>query len=227
MYSTPCTLKFIKHILARYTAFVWAVLKPLGAWGVFAIAALDGAALGLPMDLVIAGYVYANRQRFLLYVIMASAGSALGSLVIYVIGHAGGHELLEKRMSPQRFEKFHSTFEKHPFWSVMFPAMLPPPTPFKLVALTAAASGMTLSHYLLAILAGRFVRFLVLAILTLIFGPEFVQVSSALFSKHGRWVLAGAAVVAIIWLLVRALRSKSAASDSEGGKALQHPSQTT
>ena len=219
-------MKFIKHIVSRYTAFVWAVLKPLGAWGVFTIAALDGAALGLPMDLVIAGYVYAKPQRFLLYVIMASAGSALGSLVIYAIGHAGGHELLQKRMSPQRYEKFHAAFEKHPFWSVMFPAMLPPPTPFKLVALTAAASGMSLRHYLGAIFAGRFVRFLVLAIFTLIFGPEFVQVSGALFSKHGRWVLAGAAVVAIIWLSVRALRSKSAASGPGGRKTLRDPSQT-
>ena len=219
-------MKLIKHILSRYTAFVWAVLKPLGAWGVFAIAALDGAALGLPMDLVIAGYVYANPQRFLLYVIMASAGSALGSLVIYAIGREGGKELLQKRMSPERFEKFHSTFEKHPFWSVMFPAMLPPPTPFKLVALTAAASGMTLSHYLLAILAGRFVRFLALAILTLIFGPEFIQVSGALLSKHGYWFLAGIAAVAIIWLVLRAVKSKPTTSDSESGKALQDPPQT-
>ena len=218
-------MKLIKHILARYTAFVWAVLKPLGAWGVFAIAALDGAALGLPMDLVIAGYVYANPRLFLLYVIMASSGSALGSFVIYAIGREGGKELLQKRMSPERFEKFHSAFEKHPFWSVMFPAMLPPPTPFKLVALTAAASGMTLSHYLVAIFAGRFVRFLVLAILTLTLGPQFIQASGALLSKHGRWVLAGIVVLGLTWLVVRAMRSKSASS-SESGKAVQDPSQT-
>lgn len=219
-------MKIIKHILSRYTAFVWAVLKPLGAWGVFTIAALDGAALGLPMDLVIAGFVYANPRRFLLYVIMASAGSALGSLVIYGIGHAGGHELLQKRMSAERFEKFHSAFEKHPFWSVMFPAMLPPPTPFKLFALAAAVSGMSLSHFLLAIFAGRFVRFLALAILTLIFGPEFAQISGALFSKHLGWILAGIAVVAITWLLVRAIKSKSAASSPKSGKAFQDPSRT-
>ena len=49
----------------------------------------------------------------------------------------------------------------------MFPAMLPPPTPFKLFALAAAVSEMKFTHFLLAIFAGRFVRFLVLAILTL------------------------------------------------------------
>ena len=58
----------------------------------------------------------------------------------------------------------------------MFPAMLPPPTPFKLFALAAAVSEMQFSHFLLAIFAGRFVRFLVLSILTLVFGPQFVRI---------------------------------------------------
>ena len=94
-------LNTIKHIFLRYTAFLWALLKPLGAWGVFVIAALDGAALGLPMDPVVATYVYQDRSRFLLYVLMASTGSALGSIVIYGIGYVGGEELLRKRISPR------------------------------------------------------------------------------------------------------------------------------
>src|SRR5216683_963984 len=97
---------------------------PLGAWGVFAVAALDGAAVGLPMDLVIGGYVAQNHARLLLYVLMGAAGSAMGSLVVYGIGYAGGEEVLRKRVSPERFEKLHEGFEKHPFWSLMFPAML-------------------------------------------------------------------------------------------------------
>ncbi len=198
----------IKHIFTRYTAFLWGLLKPLGAWGVFVIAALDGAALGLPMDPIVATYVYQNRSRFLLYVLMASVGSALGSIVIYGIGYAGGEELLRKRISPNRFEKFHRAFEKHPFWSLMFPAMLPPPTPFKLFALAAAVSEMRFSHYLLAIFAGRFVRFLVLSVLTLIFGPQFVHISGTLFREHLSWVLAAVAVGLVIWLVVIRLRIK-------------------
>jgi membrane protein YqaA with SNARE-associated domain len=193
-------LNTIKHIFLRYTAFLWAVLKPLGAWGVFAIAALDGAALGLPMDPIVATYVYQNRSRFLLYVLMASAGSALGSIVIYGIGYLGGEELLRKRISPERFEKFHQAFEKHPFWSLMFPAMLPPPTPFKLFALAAAVSEMKLTHFLVAIFAGRFVRFLTLSILTLMFGPQFVHISGAIFREHWPWALAAVGVGLAIWL---------------------------
>ena len=199
----------IKHILTRYTAFLWALLKPLGAWGVFVIAALDGAALGLPMDPIVATYVYQNRSHFFLYVLMASAGSALGSIVIYGIGYLGGEELLRKRISPERFEKFHRAFEKHPFWSLMFPAMLPPPTPFKLFALAAAVSEMSFSHFLMAIFAGRFVRFLLLSILTLRFGPQFVHIFGTLFREHWRWVLAALAVGLAIWLVrIRLKRRK-------------------
>lgn len=203
----------IKHIFLRYTGFLWALLKPLGAWGVFVIAALDGAALGLPMDPIVATYVYENRPRFLLYVLMASAGSTLGSMVIYGIGYVGGEELLRKRISPERFEKFHLAFNKHPLWSLMFPAMLPPPTPFKLFALTAAVSEMEFSHFLLAIFAGRFVRFLLLSILALVFGPQFVRIFGTIFGtvfrEHWAWVLAAVAGGVAIWLVVRRLKKRS------------------
>src|SRR5260370_36551224 len=86
----------LKHILSRYTAFLWAILQPLGAWGVFAVAALDGAAVGLPMDVVVGGYVAQDHKRFLLYVLMAAAGSALGRLVIFAVGDAGGGEVVRE-----------------------------------------------------------------------------------------------------------------------------------
>jgi membrane protein YqaA with SNARE-associated domain len=196
-------LNTIKHILTRYTAFLWILLKPLGAWGVFVIAGLDAAAVGLPMDVVVAGYVYQNRARFLLYVLMASAGSALGSIVLYLIGYTGGEAVLRKRMSPERFDKLHRAFDQHPFWSLMVPAMLPPPTPFKLFVLAAAVSEMQFSHFLLAIFSGRFVRFLLLALLTLKFGPQIVDITGTLFRHHLRWVLGAAVLGTLIWLGAR------------------------
>jgi membrane protein YqaA with SNARE-associated domain len=196
-------LNTIKHILTRYTAFLWILLKPLGAWGVFVIAGLDAAAVGLPLDVVVAGYVYQNRGRFLLYVLMASAGSALGSIVLYLIGYTGGEAVLRKRISPERFAKLHRAFDQHPFWSLMVPAMLPPPTPFKLFVLAAALSEMRFSHFLLAIFSGRFVRFLVLALLTLKFGPQIVDLTGTLFRHHLGWVLGAVVVGVLIWLGAR------------------------
>ena len=193
----------IKHILARYTAFLWHILQPLGIWGVFAVAALDGAAFGLPMDVVVGGYVAQNHARWLLYVLMAATGSALGSLVVYGIGYAGGEELLRKRLSAARFEKMHNAFDKHPFWSLMFPAMLPPPTPFKVFALAAAVAEMSIGHFLLAIFLGRTVRFLILGILVLKFGPGVVHTLRIFFTEHFYWVLIAVAFALIAWLIIR------------------------
>ena len=200
-------MKAIQHILTRYTAFLWAILQPLGAWGVFAVAALDGAAVGLPMDVVIGGFVSQNHARLLLYVLMGAAGSALGSLVVYVIGYKGGEELLRKRVSAERFEKLHAAFDKHPFWSLMLPAMLPPPTPFKLFALGAAVAEMSISHFLLAIFLGRTVRFLVLGILVVKFGPGVVHTLRIFFSHHFHWVLIAAVLALVAGLAVRRWKS--------------------
>ncbi len=182
-------MKTIKHILERYSAWIWALLKPLGVWGVFVISVLDSSFMGLPMDAVVASYVYNDRPRFLLYVILASAGSALGSSILYVIGYMGGEVLLRKRLSPARFEKIRASFDHHEFWALMFPAMLPPPTPFKLFVLAAAAFEMRFSHFLAAIFAGRFVRF-----------------TGQFFKQHFHWVLAIILLAMGIWLTRRSLR---------------------
>lgn len=201
-------MKTIKHILSRYTALLWMLLKPLGAWGVLVVAALDGAFIGLPLDAVVAGYVYQDRSRFLLYALMASAGSALGSIVIYLIGYKGGEELLRKRIPPERFEKIHTAFDKHPFWSLMFPAMLPPPTPFKLFVLAAAVSEMGFGRFLLAIFSGRMVRFVVLGLLTIKFGPDVVHLVGAGFRQHYYLILEAIITAMLVWFVLRRKKKK-------------------
>ena len=211
-------MKTITHIISRYTGFLWALLKPLGAWGVFAIAGIDASLVGMPLDAVVAAYVYQNRSRFLLYVLMASAGSALGSIVIYLIGYEGGEAILRKRISAARFEKLHQSFEKHPFWALMFPAMLPPPTPFKLFVLAAAVSEMQFWHFLLAIFSGRFARFLLLSFLVLRFGPGFVEAAGMVFRQHFSWVLAAVAVALVIWLIVLRRKRLLTAKDAKDSR---------
>jgi len=177
------------------------LLKPLGVWGILVVAALDGGFIGLPMDAVVAGYVYGDAAHFYKYVVIASLGSAIGSIVVYVIGYKGGEELLRKRISAARFEKLHAAFDKHPFWSLMLPAMLPPPTPFKLFELAAAVSEMSFSRFLLAVFCGRMVRFLVLSLLTLKFGPGAVHLFAAVFRRHYYVVITVAVAALIAWLM--------------------------
>ncbi|HEV2400791.1 MAG TPA: VTT domain-containing protein [Candidatus Sulfotelmatobacter sp.] len=207
-------MKRIGHILARYTAWVLGLMKVLGIWGVFVIAFADSALLGMPVDFIVATYVYQDRKRMLLYVAMASLGSALGSIPLYLIGYAGGEKVLRKRISEERFLKIHRSFERNEFWALMFPGMLPPPMPFKIFVLGAAVFEMKFRDFLFAIFAGRFVRFLVLSLLVLWFGPEIISHFGGVFKQH--WMLLSGAILElalILWLmLLRRSKRKSAAS---------------
>ena len=196
-------MKKVGHILARYTAWILHVLGPLGIWGVFAIAFADSALLGMPVDAIVAYYVYQDHRRLILYVLMASLGSALGSIPLYIIGYQGGEKVLRKRISEERFLRIHRSFEQHEFWALMFPGMLPPPMPFKLFVLAAAVFEMRFRDFLAAIFAGRFVRFLLLALLTLWFGPQIVGLTGTLFRRHIDWVIGAVLLGVALWLVLR------------------------
>ena len=207
-------MKTIKHIISAYGKWIWGLLAPLGIWGVFAIAAVDAAFMGLPMDAIVAGYVYNDPGRFWMYVLLASAGSAAGSIILYVIGYTGGEVLLRKRLSPERFEKIQASFNKHEFLALMLPAILPPPTPFKAIVLSAAAFEMSVGRFLLAIFAGRFFRFLILGFLTIRFGPKVVQWGGEMIAHRFRWVLLALAVGLVVWLWRRRKSNRKTAKGS-------------
>ncbi|HVN18620.1 MAG TPA: VTT domain-containing protein [Dongiaceae bacterium] len=219
-------MKRIGHILARYTAWVLGLMKVLGIWGVFVIAFADSALLGMPVDFIVATYVFQDRRRMLLYILMASLGSALGSIPLYLIGYAGGEKVLRKRIPEERFLKIHQSFERNEFWALMFPAMLPPPTPYKVFVLAAAVFEMKFRDFLIAIFAGRFVRFLILSVLVLWFGPQIIHHFGGIFKEH--WMLLSGAILElglILWLLARTRRSKkNAAPQSQNGVKSQNPS---
>ena len=194
----------MKHLLAKWTLLILSILSPLGIWGVLGFAFVDAALLGMPLDAIVGGYVYSNPHRFLLYSAMAAAGSALGSIVIYWIGYKGGEVLLVKRIGETRFNKIKTSFDKHEFLAIMLPSMLPPPTPFKLFVLSAGVAEMRFTHFLGAIFAGRFLRFCILSILVIRFGPEIVGFFGSVVHNHARLAIAIIAAAALIgWWIWR------------------------
>lgn len=180
------------------------------------IATADAAAIGIPMDPVIVGYVWAKPHMFWAYCLMASVGSAVGSLVPYWIGYEGEQLLLEKRIPPRTLEKIRQSFEKHEVLALVVPAMLPPPTPFKLFVMFAGAAKLRKRDFMLAIFAGRMIRFLILSALTVAFGPAVLH----LITRHGKIALAVIAglilVGAIIWWIKRKTARPEGAVVGEG-----------
>jgi len=150
-------------------------LVKMGAWGAAAVALLDSSSIPVPMDAILAVYIWNNKSTFWVYCLMASVGSAIGGLVPYGIGRAGGELFLLKRVNRERFEKLRDRFEDQEFLAVMIPSMLPPPTPWKVFVFAAGVFEMKVVPYMVAVAAGRMVRWLVLALLVLKLGPDAVN----------------------------------------------------
>ena len=185
-----------------------AVLIPLGPWGVFTIALVDAAAFGIPMDPVIATFVYGDPRRTLLYALMGAFGSAIGSTVPYVIGYKGGEAFLVNKIGQKRFDRIHGNTEKYGELGLMVACIMPPGFPFKLFVFSAGVAEMTYIRFLISIFAGRLVRFLILAALTIRFGPQIVSLMGVLVKQHLVATLLGVAALALIIVLISKRRGR-------------------
>ena len=171
------------------------MLKPLGIWGVCALAIVDTSSIPMPIDAFVIGYVAADHARFILYAFMAALGSAIGALVPYYIGRAGGELFLLKRINRQRYEKLRDRFERQEFLAIMIPAMMPPPMPVKLFELAAGVFEMKPLWFVSAIFVGKFLRFILWALITVFYGPAIVHAIGSTFHQHLGLVLAAVGIL--------------------------------
>jgi membrane protein YqaA with SNARE-associated domain len=180
---------------------------------VFVMAAMDGAGVPLPgaVDAVVVTFVFQKPFNSWLYVLLAAGGSTLGCLVLYLIGYLGGEVLIERRMSREKFEKVRGDFENHPILTLALPAVLPPPFPFKVFVLSAGAFEMRWLEFVGVIFVARIVRFGILSLLTILFGPQIVTVFTGAFRKHPLVsLLIIAAAIAGVWV-IRKVRRRAVA----------------
>ncbi|HTU50893.1 MAG TPA: VTT domain-containing protein [Acidobacteriaceae bacterium] len=147
-------------------------LKPLGFVGVGVLAAIDASVFAIPMDAIIAVYVWSNRRYFWVYAIMGAAGSAVGALVPFYIGRTGGEWVLLKRIPRAKYDQMRARFDRHHWLAVLVPAAMPPPFPFKVFAFGAGVFEMRAVPYMVAVFVGRTAHYLVTALLVVYFGPE-------------------------------------------------------
>ena len=192
--------------LVKAKLWLVAILKPFGMWGLLGLSLVDSAAIPLPfLDPLVVSYGVGNHAKMVLYCLAAAVGSAIGSLLPYYLGRAGGELFLLKRINRERYERMRDRFEKQEFLAIMLPAMCPPPMPVKIFELGAGVFEMRVTRYFLAICTGKFVRFLIESILVIVYGPAILSSALHLMRRHSS-VLTGFAIAALLFLLVWAVR---------------------
>jgi len=187
----------------------------LGPAGLFLLGALDSSFLFFPLgnDLLVVLFTIHHNERMLEYVCFVTAGSALGCFVTDWLSRKGGKEGLKGRVSPRRLAYVQRQVEKRGWLMLIVAAIMPPPFPFTVFIIVAAALQYPRAKLLGIVVVGRFLRFLTIGALSIRFGRHILQMAKTPAVQI--FVLAVIAIsiggtVWSIWRWVRNSRARTA-----------------
>lgn len=198
--------------MQRWNFLIVPALIKMGFWGVGLIAIADSSTIPVPMDALLAVMIWENKPFFWAYCLAGAAGSAIGGLLPYGLGRAGGELFLLKRVNRERFEQMRNRFERQEFLAVMVPSMLPPPTPWKAFVFAAGVFDMRIAPFMLAVFCGRLVRWGILSLLVIKLGPSAVSLMSDGVKNHLGLLLGGVVLVFVaigVWVVVKRRKAMS------------------
>ena len=146
----------------------------LGAPGLFVVAILDSSILTLPEinDILVVLLVTRHKARLALYAGAATAGSIVGSLLLFTIGRKGGEAVLRRRFSVERSTRAMAFIEKYGVLAIIIPSLLPPPMPFKMFVLLSGVARMSVPRFMTAVAIGRGTRYFGEGLLALRYGDQ-------------------------------------------------------
>jgi membrane protein DedA with SNARE-associated domain len=157
------------------------------------------------------------------YALAATAGSAIGCAMLYLIARRAGVAAL-KRVTPSKRDRIENLLGRYDLIAVMVPAVLPPPFPFKPFVLCAGVFKLKTWRFVTAVFIGRAVRFLIEGWLAIEFGED----ANRIIRQHGWKVLLAVAFIVVSWLAVRFVRARwrrSQAVSVEGMASGNEPSE--
>lgn len=199
----------MKSVLSPITKGLTRVSEYLitfGAFGLFAVALLDSAFVPLPSsaDALMLLLSTTHPSWMLLYAFMATAGSAIGCWILYLVSRRAGARALRK-FSEAKQQRVKKLIERYDMVAVLVATLLPPPFPFKLFVITAGVFRFSLTRFMIAIVAGRAFRFLFEGYLAVRYGAE----AKAILAQYYPWIGLGLAVAILIFVVVqrRVMRS--------------------
>ncbi len=194
--------------LARISEF----FITLGPVGLFVVTVLDSSFVPLPgsADALIILLSTTHPRFMILYAAIATAGSALGCVILYRISRRAGSRAL-KRFSPSKQKKVKGWIDRYDALSVLVASLLPPPFPFKVFVITAGVFRFSLPRFTVAIICGRMFRFLLLGFLAVRYGEQAKQV----LAQYYPWIVLGLAVLVVFFVMRNLLKGKSAPAVEE------------
>jgi membrane protein YqaA with SNARE-associated domain len=182
-----------------FSARILHLLFSFGIFGIFLVSIVDSSFVPLPVpgvtDIMIVLFA-AQKTNWILLVLSATAGSALGGYLSYQVGHAGGMQFLEKHVPPRIFKRVCDWMNHHAILSVALPAILPPPMPLSPFVLAAGALEMSKKKFLTTFTISRGLRHAFAAWLGIHYGKHVLNIWDRFSAKWATTILI------VIWVAI-------------------------
>ena len=180
-----------------YNVTVRAAGHPQAPWFLGVLSFAESSFFPIPPDVMLAPMTLARRSRAWHFAIIATVGSVLGGMLGYLIGALFLESLLPWLHQLGYYEGYAAArgwFAAYGFWAVLLAGFSP--IPYKVFTIAAGAVAMPFLPFVLASLAGRGLRFFIVAGLVRWLGPVFEQ----RLLKYIDWI--GWAIVAVVIIAV-------------------------
>jgi membrane protein YqaA with SNARE-associated domain len=180
---------------ALYDKTMRLAAHPQAAWWLALVSFLESSIFPIPPDVMLVPLVLADRARAFWYAGVCTVASVIGGWVGYAIGYElfelVGRPIIALYHLDDDFTRFQHIFNTYGAWIVLAKGMTP--IPYKLITITAGATGLDLVTFSLASVVSRGVRFYLVAVLLWYYGEpirDFIE-------RYLTWVTTGvlAAVV--------------------------------
>ena len=197
-----------KNPITKWLTRVSEYLVTFGAFGLFAVALLDSAFVPLPSsaDALMLLLSTAHPRWMPLYAFMATAGSAIGCWILYLISRRAGARAL-RRFSEAKQKRVKDWIERYDMAAVLVATLLPPPFPFKLFVVTAGVFRFSLMRFMIAIVVGRAFRFLLEGFFAVRYGDQ----AKEILARYYPWIGLGVVLIILIYVSSMSLRRHRAA----------------
>jgi len=198
-----------------------AVLRHLGALGLFFLAILDSSPLptfGGP-DILTAVLAATHRNPWYEYAGLATAGSAIGAYITFRLARRAGVAYLRGKFGNERVPKLLNVFRKWGTSALVASTAIPFPFPTSVFFATAGASEYDCRKFMTVVTLSRAVRYSAVALIADYYGRHFIRVLRHPAQYWG-WLLLFIAVIAVV-VAGGILLQKRLESGSDGAPALE------
>jgi membrane protein YqaA with SNARE-associated domain len=157
----------------------------------------------IPVDVMLAPMVLADRARWIRFAAIATVFSVLGGLAGYAIGW-GMFEAIQPWLRESHYWDAYVTarawFDEYGVWVVFVAGFSP--IPFKVFTIAAGVAALNLPGFFIGSLIGRAARFFLVAGLVRLGGQRFEDSLSKHVERIG-WAVVAISAIVIAWLMMR------------------------